>query len=61
MSDEVKATELKTDEELDAVAGGKSNIDFIICPRCGLEVKLKGWQHNFDNKCPRCGATLHSW
>ncbi len=61
MSDEVKIHESIDDDTLEGVAGGSSNIDFIICPGCGLEIKLKGWQHNFQNKCPRCGKPVHSW
>ncbi len=61
MSDEVKIPESRNDEALEGVAGGGSNISCIICPGCGLEIKLEGWQHNFENKCPRCGKPLNTW
>lgn len=61
MSDEVKIHESIDDETMEGVVGGSANINYIICPTCGYEINLKGWQHNFNNRCPRCGGPIRTW
>ena len=48
-------------DALDNVAGGKSgHIDYIICHTCGYNLPIHG-QHNFVNRCPRCGGSIKTW
>ncbi len=54
MEDIRKSAESLNVDRLDGVSGGNGgNIEYIICPNCGYEIKLKDWHTNI---CPRCKA-----
>lgn len=56
MVDIKKNAENLNDEKLDGVSGGNGgHIEYIICPTCGYEIRLKGW---YTNICPRCKAIV---
>ena len=56
MEDIKKSTEGLNDDSLDGVSGGHGgHIEYIICPTCGYEIRLKGW---YTNICPRCKAIV---
>ena len=41
MPDEIKVL---IDQEIENVSGGNGgHIEYIICPTCGYEIRLKGW------------------
>ena len=61
MPDEIK---ILTEQEIENVSGGNGghvsggnggHIEYIICPTCGYEIRLKGW---YTNICPRCKAIV---
>ena len=53
MPDEIKVL---IDQEIENISGGNSgHIEYIICPTCGYEIRLKGW---YTNICPRCKAIV---
>ena len=56
MEDIRKSAESLNVDRLDGVSGGSSgHIEYIVCPTCGYEIKLKGW---YTNICPRCKAIV---
>ena len=51
MVDIKKSAESLNDDRMDGVSGGNGgHIEYIICPTCGYEIRLKGW---YTNICPR--------
>ena len=53
MPDEIRVL---IDQEIENISGGNGgHIEYIICPTCGYEIRLKGW---YTNICPRCKAIV---